>query len=70
MGRKAHELGLETMVGNMIGTSLAMAPAYLIGQSCSVVDLDGPVFLKNDRADLIPYADGLVRPPETSWGYP
>lgn len=46
MARRAHELGLDTMVGNMIGTSLAMAPAFLIGQLCKVVDLDGPIFLQ------------------------
>src|SRR5258708_3353051 len=48
--RLAHASGLETMIGNMIGTSLAMAPAFLVGQLCSVVDLDGPIFLTADRA--------------------
>ena len=33
------------MVGNMVGTSLAMAPAFVLGQLCDVVDLDGPIFL-------------------------
>ena len=37
------------MVGNMIGTSLAMAPAFVLGQHCDVVDLDGPIFLVRDR---------------------
>lgn len=32
------------MVGNMIGTSLAMAPAFVVGQLCEGVDLDGPIF--------------------------
>ena len=48
------------MVGNMSGTSLAMAPAFLVGQLCSIVDLDGPVFLKNDRPIPVRYADGFV----------
>ena len=34
------------MVGNMAGTSLAMAPAFVLGQLCDVVDLDGPMFLR------------------------
>jgi L-alanine-DL-glutamate epimerase-like enolase superfamily enzyme len=70
MARLARELGLETMVGNMMGTSLAMAPAYLVGQLCSVVDLDGPVFLKKDRDERVRYADGLISCPETIWGNP
>jgi L-Ala-D/L-Glu epimerase len=44
MARAARALGLDTMVGNMLGTSLAMAPGFLVGQLCNVVDLDGPVF--------------------------
>jgi L-alanine-DL-glutamate epimerase-like enolase superfamily enzyme len=70
MARMARDLGLETMVGNMIGTSLAMAPAILVGQLCSVVDLDGPLFLKNDRAETVQYCEGMVRFPEGSWGDP
>jgi L-alanine-DL-glutamate epimerase-like enolase superfamily enzyme len=68
MARAARELGLETMVGNMTGTSLAMAPAYLVGQLCKVVDLDGPIFLKQDRAAAVTYSEGLVECPETVWG--
>jgi hypothetical protein len=43
--REARRLGRGVMVGNMIGTSLAIAPAFVLGQLCDVVDLDGPVFL-------------------------
>jgi hypothetical protein len=50
MARALREFGLEVMVGNMLGTSLAMAPAFLVGQLCKIVDLDGPVSLKADRA--------------------
>jgi len=70
MARAAHELGLETMVGNMLGTSLAMAPAFLVGQLCKVVDLDGPIFLKSDRPSPAEYNAGLIHCPETLWGYP
>jgi len=68
MAHRALELGLGTMVGNMIGTSLAMAPAFLVGQLCRVVDLDGPIFLKTDRAIRVEYIDGLLTCPEGVWG--
>jgi len=68
MAKAARDLGLDTMVGNMIGTSLAMAPAYLLGQHCQVVDLDGPVFLKTDRENPVRYADGFIECPEALWG--
>jgi L-alanine-DL-glutamate epimerase-like enolase superfamily enzyme len=68
MIRAAQSLGLDTMVGNMFGTSLAMAPAYLLGQLCRVVDLDGPIFLQTDRADPVRYVDGDIICPETLWG--
>jgi L-alanine-DL-glutamate epimerase-like enolase superfamily enzyme len=68
IARAAREHGLDTMVGNMMGTSLAMAPAFLLGQLCQVVDLDGPVFQKTDRAIKVQYADGFITCPETLWG--
>jgi L-alanine-DL-glutamate epimerase-like enolase superfamily enzyme len=68
MARAAHSLGLDTMVGNMLGTSLAMAPAFLVGQLCKVVDLDGPVLLKNDRPVPVRYVDGFIECPEALWG--
>jgi L-alanine-DL-glutamate epimerase-like enolase superfamily enzyme len=70
MARAARELGLEAMVGGMMGTSLAMAPAFLVGQLCHVVDLDGPVPLKTDRAITVDYTEGFIRCPEMLWGYP
>jgi L-alanine-DL-glutamate epimerase-like enolase superfamily enzyme len=69
IARSAHELGLDCMVGNMLGTSLAMAPAYLLGQLCKVVDLDGPIFLKSDREITVRYSDGLIACPDEIWGY-
>ena len=68
MARAAREHGLELMVGNMMGTSLAMAPAYLIGQLCEVVDLDGPLFIRSDRSPAVDYAGGLIQVPEELWG--
>src|SRR3546814_4153070 len=44
LAQRARILGLDVMVGNMLGTSLAMAPAWIVGQYCSIVDLDGPIF--------------------------
>jgi L-alanine-DL-glutamate epimerase-like enolase superfamily enzyme len=70
MARKAKELGLGIMVGNMVGTSLAMAPAFLVGQLCNVVDLDGPVFLSRDRASPVRYEQGMISCPERLWGAP
>lgn len=70
MAREARRLGLGVMVGNMIGTSLAMAPAFLIGQLCNVVDLDGPVFLSSDRTPSVRYENGMISCPEELWGAP
>jgi L-Ala-D/L-Glu epimerase len=70
MARAARQLGLDTMVGNMMGTSLAMAPAFLVGQLCQVVDLDGPVFQKSDRAITVQYDDGCITCPPSLWGHP
>lgn len=68
MARAARKLGLDCMVGNMLGTSLAMAPAYLLGQLCKVVDLDGPMFLKADREHAVRYPDGFIACPDEVWG--
>jgi len=68
MVQLAQAHGLDTMVGNMMGTSLAMAPAFLVGQLCKVVDLDGPVFLKADRDNPVEYRDGRILCPEALWG--
>jgi hypothetical protein len=68
MARACRDLGLDTMVGNMIGTSLAMAPAILVGQLCRVVDLDGPLFLSGDRSTPVEYSDGLIISHRELWG--
>ena len=68
MARKARELGLSVMVGNMSGTSLSMAPAFVLGQLCDVVDLDGPLVLSSDRTPAVRYENGLLRMPQGLWG--
>ena len=68
MARAARELGLGVMVGNMVGTSLAMAPGFVLGQLCDVVDLDSPIFLERDRAPSGTYADGKIWCGEEVWG--
>ncbi|AJP71770.1 dipeptide epimerase [Sphingomonas hengshuiensis] len=68
IARQARRLGLEVMVGNMMGTSLSMAPAYLLGQLCDVVDLDGPTFLARDRTPGVRYANGQIHCASDIWG--
>jgi L-alanine-DL-glutamate epimerase-like enolase superfamily enzyme len=68
MARRARALGLGVMVGNMTGTSLAMAPAFVLGQVCDVVDLDGAVFLAEDRPHGVIYRDGMVDIGGVLWG--
>lgn len=69
MARAARSAGLKVMVGNMGGTSLAMAPAFLLGQICDFADLDGPLFLDKDRALAARYSEGFITCPESLWGY-
>jgi L-alanine-DL-glutamate epimerase-like enolase superfamily enzyme len=64
----ARNHGLDVMVGNMVGTSLAMAPAFIVGQQCDVVDLDGPTFLREDRSPGVEYRDGEIWCPDEVWG--
>jgi L-Ala-D/L-Glu epimerase / N-acetyl-D-glutamate racemase len=70
MAREASRLGLAVMVGNMLGSSLAMAPAFVLGQLCDVVDLDGPVFLRKDCVPAVCYAEGMISAPAALWGSP
>jgi L-Ala-D/L-Glu epimerase len=68
MAHEARGVGLEVMVGNMMGSSLAMAPAFVLGQLCDVVDLDGPTFLAHDRTPSVTYTDGTIWCDEAVWG--
>ena len=67
---EARRLGLGLMVGNMCGTSLAMAPAFLVAQHCRYVDLDGPLLQRHDREHAIRFeAGGSIHPPAPAlWG--
>ena len=68
IARAARDLGLEVMVGNMGGSSLSMAPSLVLGQLCDICDLDGPIFLKQDRTPGIVYQDGTAWCDERVWG--
>ncbi|MCH8808404.1 MAG: dipeptide epimerase [Proteobacteria bacterium] len=61
--------GYQIMVGCMVATSLAMAPAILVAQGARFVDLDGPLLLARDRPEGLTYEGSLVQPPEPAlWG--
>lgn len=67
--RCAKRRKLRVMVGCMVATSLAMAPAMLAAQQADYVDLDGPLLLAKDRAPSLRYEGSLVYPPERElWG--
>src|SRR5690348_7393942 len=69
LAAEAERLGLELMVGCMVATSLAMAPAHLVAQRARIVDLDGPLLLARDREPGLRYEDSLVYPPSPElWG--
>ncbi|HUD90289.1 dipeptide epimerase [Sphingobium sp.] len=68
MARRARQLGFGLMVGNMGGSSLAAAPAYLLAQLCDLVDLDGPKFREKDMAGGARYADGMIQIDDQFWG--
>ncbi|MER0239050.1 N-acetyl-D-Glu racemase DgcA [Fulvimarina sp. MAC8] len=68
MGR-ARELGFGVMIGCMVGSSLAMAPASLLAQEADVVDLDGPLLIAKDREHGIHYTHSMMSPPPPElWG--
>ena len=69
MADAAHALGFEIMIGCMVATSLAMAPAMLLAQQARFVDLDGPLLLAQDRGGGLRYEGSLVYPPDAAlWG--
>ena len=62
-------MGFMLMVGCMISTSLALAPAMLVAQKARVVDLDGALLLARDRPDGLRYEGDLVNPASPAlWG--
>ncbi|GAM97778.1 L-alanine-DL-glutamate epimerase [alpha proteobacterium U9-1i] len=61
--------GLDVMVGNMLGTSLSMAPAFMVALKSRIADLDGPMALKSDRIGAMTYNRGVVSPFSSDlWG--
>jgi L-alanine-DL-glutamate epimerase-like enolase superfamily enzyme len=69
MVKDAERLGLTVMVGSMVSTSLAAAPALLAAQNARFVDLDGPLLLAKDRENGLSFRDSLVEPPTAAlWG--
>lgn len=65
---QARRLGLGVMVGTMVGTSLATAPGFVLGQLADLVDLDGPTFLADDPAPRVTYAEGTLFAGPEVWG--
>lgn len=67
--QEALALGFDVMVGCMVGSSLAMAPATLLAQGALVTDLDGPLLLAEDRKEPLIFDDDGVHPPVAAlWG--
>lgn len=66
---RARVMGFGVMVGCMVGTSLAMAPAVLLAQDADFVDLDGPLLLAHDREPALHYSGSIISPPTPElWG--
>jgi L-alanine-DL-glutamate epimerase-like enolase superfamily enzyme len=69
MADAAQALGFEIMIGCMVATSLAMAPAMLLAAQARFVDLDGPLLLARDRDGGLRYDGSLIYPPDAAlWG--
>ncbi|MET1028235.1 MAG: N-acetyl-D-Glu racemase DgcA [Dongiaceae bacterium] len=69
MAKAAKAQGFQVMVGCMVGTSLGMAPAFLVGQQASLVDLDGPLLLAKDRDSGFVYEGSFMQPAKSRlWG--
>ena len=65
----AREAGMKIMVGCMLGSSLAMAPAFLVAQGADVVDLDGPLLLAEDCEPGFEFDGSIMMPPKPElWG--
>jgi L-alanine-DL-glutamate epimerase-like enolase superfamily enzyme len=69
LAKQAEGLGFELMIGCMVASSLAMAPALLLAARARFVDLDGPLLLARDRPDGLLYEGSIVHPPARElWG--
>lgn len=66
---EARRAGLAVMIGCMVATSLAMAPAVALTPAATYVDLDGPLLLARDRAEGLVYDGSILHPPSSAlWG--
>lgn len=64
-----HQYGKQVMVGNMLGSSLAMAPGTVVAQGADFVDLDGPLWQSDDVQHALKIVDGCIQPPVSElWG--
>jgi L-alanine-DL-glutamate epimerase-like enolase superfamily enzyme len=69
LAEAARAAGLDLMVGNMCGTSLGMAPAFVVAQQARWADLDGPLLFSRDRVPAIRFKAGCALPPPSElWG--
>jgi L-Ala-D/L-Glu epimerase / N-acetyl-D-glutamate racemase len=69
MHAQARAMGFQVMIGCMLGTSLAMAPATLLGAGADLIDLDGPLLLALDREHALRYDGQGIHPPAAAlWG--
>jgi L-alanine-DL-glutamate epimerase-like enolase superfamily enzyme len=69
LAEAARERGFSLMIGCMVGSSLAMAPALVLAPRARFVDLDGPLLLARDREPGLVYEGSLVYPPSPAlWG--
>ncbi|UMY18064.1 dipeptide epimerase [Methylobacterium organophilum] len=69
LAEEARARGFSLMVGCMVGTSLAMAPAMLLADRAAYVDLDGPLLLARDRDPALHFEGSTIHPPEPAlWG--
>lgn len=65
----ARAAGFQIMVGCMVGSSLAMAPAHLVAQGAEIIDLDGPLLLAKDREPAIHYDGSIMHAADPAlWG--
>ena len=69
LGAEARARGLMVMIGSMVATSLAIAPAMILAQGADFVDLDGPLLLARDRVPGLRILGSLIEPPPPElWG--
>ena len=69
MAQAAKAMGLQIMIGSMVSTSLGVAPATMLAEGASYIDLDGPLLLEKDREHGLRFQDAVLFPPEPAlWG--